>query len=161
MISQAEIDAMVAAVPKKEAAPAEAEKPDHAHPTPQEASPTPASPDEIEPLHAIVADLAQRLAKIEAAMGNLDQLQKTVVEANAIIRQQPQDFQAVVNQLQEFSAQVEDISAKLRSTLGYNIGDIFRCNSCDSKGLVAIRVKCTECGQENWWGWWHNDINIP
>ena len=20
--------------------------------------------------------------------------------------------------------------------------------------VVAMKVKCTKCGQENWWGWW-------
>ena len=103
---------------------------------------------------AMVADLTQRLTKVETALGSLDQLKETVTEANAFIRQQPQNLQSIVNQLQELSEQVEDISAKLDNTLGYNIGEIFQCNSCDSQSLVAIRVKCTQCERENWWGWW-------
>ena len=105
-------------------------------------------------MQSAVADLAQRITKIETAMGRLDQLQKTVTEANAILRKQPRDFQSVVNQLQQLSDEVEEISQNLRSTPVYDMRQIFRCNVCDSHGLCAIRVKCTECGRENWWGWW-------
>ncbi len=58
------------------------------------------------------------------------------------------------DQLKELSEQVQSILEKLQSTAGYDIGQAFRCNSCYSQGMVAIRVKCTECGRENWWGWW-------
>lgn len=102
----------------------------------------------------MMADLAQRVAKIEAAMGKLEELQKTVRDANAILRKQPQDFQAVVNELHEVSDQVEEIFEKLRNIPVYDMREIFQCNVCDSHGLCAIRVKCTECGRENWWGWW-------
>ena len=102
----------------------------------------------------MVADLAQRVAKMEAAMGKLEELQKTVRDANAILRKEPQDFQAVVNELHEVSDQVEEISEKLRNTPVYDMREIFQCNVCDSHGLCAIRVKCTECGRGNWWGWW-------
>ena len=63
----------------------------------------------------------------------------------------------MADQLQEVYKQIEDISGKLRSTLGYDIGETFKCNACDSEGLVAIRVKCTECDRENWWGWWPSE----
>jgi len=28
------------------------------------------------------------------------------------------------------------------------------CNGCGSEGHVAVRIKCTKCGREMWWGWW-------
>lgn len=27
------------------------------------------------------------------------------------------------------------------------------CNSCGSRGWVAVRIKCTKCGRETYWGW--------
>jgi uncharacterized phage infection (PIP) family protein YhgE len=111
------------------------------------------SHNEAENTRAMVADLAERVARIEATLGKLDQLQKMVTEIKAI-SQQLQDIQAMVKQLREVAEQVEDISLKLRSTPAYDIGELFKCNSCGSKGLVAIRIKCTDCGRENWWGWW-------
>jgi len=115
---------------------------------------TTAAPDDIAALRAILVDLAKRVARVEAAMVKSQQLEKTIAEAKAMANQPPQDFRTVGNQLQELSVQVDGILEKLPSTAGYDIGKTFRCNSCDSQGMVAIRVKCTECGRENWWGWW-------
>ena len=155
-MSQTEIDTILSLEPEEEAAPAEAS------PTDAEVEAAPmaeakAAPTENESVESMVSDLAQRVAKIEAAMGRLEELQKTVKDATAILRKQPRDFQSVVNELQEVSAQVEEISEKLRSTPVYDIGESFQCNVCGSHGLVAIRVKCTGCEQENWWGWWSEE----
>jgi chromosome segregation ATPase len=168
VMSQADIDAMVAVAPEKEAVPEEAAptaatveaaptakaKAAPATSTSREVRQAPAAPAEDESVQSMVADLAQRVAKMEAAMGKLEELQKTVTDANAILRKQPQDFQAVVNELQEVGDQVQEISEKLRNTPVYDMRELFQCNVCDSHGLCAIRVKCTECGRENWWGWW-------
>ncbi len=157
-VAAANAKAQTAAV--AEAEPAAAAKAAPPPSTPPEAPQAPQAPQAprasvaLEAVQSTVADLAERLAKIEAAMGALDQLQKTVTEANAIIRKKPQDLQSVANRLQDVTEQVEETARKLRSTPTYNIGEIFQCNSCDSEGLVAIQVKCTECGREKWWGWW-------
>ena len=168
VMSQADIDAMVAVAPEREAAPEEpapaAAKVEAAPTAKAKAAPAnstsgeerqaPAAPAEDESVQSMVADLAQRVAQMEAAMGKLEELQKTVSDANAILRKQPQDFQSVIDELQEVSDQVEEISEKLRNTPVYDMREVFQCNVCDSHGLCAIRVKCTECGRENWWGWW-------
>jgi|GEM_PF-1710643 len=140
-----------------EAEPAGAAKAGPAPSTPSEVPQSPQASVELEAVQSTMADLAQRLAKVEAAVGAFDQMQKTVTEANAILRKQPRDFQSVIDELQQVRAQVEEMAGKLRSTPTYDIAETFQCNSCDSKGLVAIQVKCTECGREKWWGWWPNE----
>lgn len=140
--------------PKAKAAPAGKAKSAPASPSSHEVPHMPASPNDIESLRAILVDLAKRIAKIEAAMVKSKQLEKTIAEAKAMANQPPKDFQAMADQLEELSEQVQGILEKLQSTAGYDIGKAFRCNSCYSQGMVAIRVKCTECGRENWWGWW-------
>ena len=30
----------------------------------------------------------------------------------------------------------------------------FECDGCKSKGLVAVKIKCTKCDEETWWGIW-------
>ena len=55
------------------------------------------------------------------------------------------------------SEQMEEICDNLRFSLGYGAAKIFRCSECDAKGTVAIHVKCTQCGEENWMGWWPED----
>ena len=34
-----------------------------------------------------------------------------------------------------------------------SIREQFICK-CRAKGVVAIHFKCTQCGKEDWWGWW-------
>ena len=55
------------------------------------------------------------------------------------------------------SEQMEEICDNLRFSLGYGATKIFRCSECDAKGTVAIHVKCTQCGEENWMGCWPED----
>ena len=163
------IDDIMAMSPFEEAAPAETDEtaaqpeaapaaPANAKTTPElssaEEAPLTTAPDDVEPMRATVADIVRRVVKIEGALSTLEQLEKTITEAKALANQTPRESQDMANQLQEIGDQVGDMSEKLRSTPGYDIAELFRCNSCDSEGLVAIRVKCTECGREKWWGWW-------
>ena len=186
VMSQADIDALVAAAPEREAPPAgaaataeqaataseetpaaapepraeptthEKAKEVQAPPVPRtarEATPSTA-PRELESLRTTVADLMRRVQKIEAALSILEQVEKTMAEAKALAQQTPLASQDMANQLQTMSNQLEDISAKLLNTPSYDIGGMFQCKSCNSEGFVAIRVKCTDCGEERWWGWW-------
>lgn len=185
VMSQADIDALVAAAPEREAPPAGAaataeqaatasEETPAAAPEPRaeptthekekevevpvprtarEATPS-TTPRELESLRTTVADLMRRVQKIEAALSILEQVEKTMAEAKALAQQTPLASQDMANQLQTMSNQLEDISAKLLNTPSYDIGGMFQCKSCDSEGFVAIRVKCTDCGEERWWGWW-------
>ena len=102
---------------------------------------------QIESLHALIADLTKRLNKIEMVMSKVDKMERMIAETVANTGQSPQA-------LHELEEQVEDITEKLSASLGYNIGNIYHCSCCGSDELVAIRVKCTECGDENWLGWW-------
>jgi len=36
----------------------------------------------------------------------------------------------------------------------YRLYDRFTCKWCGAKALVAIRIKCTNCDKEDWWGWY-------
>jgi len=49
---------------------------------------------------------------------------------------------------------LEDQIRKMRTfSIGSNIGKRFECE-CGARGFVAMKVKCTECGRGDWWGWW-------
>ncbi len=69
-------------------------------------------PSEVELLRATVADLRNRLDRLEAAM------------------------------------------VKSQRVPHCDIRKIYHCDSCNSQGQVAIYTKCTNCDEENWWGWW-------
>ena len=109
---------------------------------------------QIESLYAMMADLTKRLTKIETAMSKFDQMEKAIAEARSSTSQSPQALHDLEEQFEDLNDQLDDFTEKLSASLGYNIGNIHQCNHCGSEGLVAIRVKCTECGDENWLGWW-------
>lgn len=102
---------------------------------------------EIQAMGAQISELLYRLSKLEAAVSRQ--------EAGA----RPNDInlvhmKAAVAQIKNIGSQVEVISEGLRGTAGYNVNKTFKCSSCNTVGIVAMKVKCNQCGQENWWGWW-------
>ena len=91
---------------------------------------------------------------LEAALERIDQLERGLTETNSAVRLIHQEIQRATGEVQVVSKRVEGILLNLKATLGYCAHDIYVCGSCHSMGEVAARVKCTHCGQENWWGWW-------
>jgi len=50
--------------------------------------------------------------------------------------------------------------AEAQRSKGPTMNQVFRCDSCESQGLVAYSTKCTKCGKQTWWGWWpENNTN--
>jgi len=90
-----------------------------------------------------VENLTNRLGKLEDSMGQLE-LKGNVCCDN---ENTEKPDKAVENQMKE-------ITRCVQKTLGYNISKTFKCRACAGIGMVAIRVKCTKCGKESWWGWW-------
>jgi hypothetical protein len=103
---------------------------------------------EIQSMGKKIADLSSRLAKIESAINKLEKKAQSGNEVSA------SQMKTAIQQMKNVSSQVEIITEGLRGTAGYNLNKTYKCNSCKSAGVVAIKVKCTQCGQENWWGWW-------
>ena len=102
---------------------------------------------EIQAMGAQISELLYRLSKLEAAVAR----QESGAKPNDI---NLVHMKAAVAQIKNIGSQVEVISEGLRGTAGYNVNKTFKCSSCNTVGIVAIRVKCNQCGQENWWGWW-------
>jgi hypothetical protein len=46
-------------------------------------------------------------------------------------------------------------SAVIRSQKSFrcDVKNVFLCNTCKSHGKVAMYLKCTSCGKEQWMGW--------
>ncbi len=169
VLSQSDIDAMLATLPEdappvststaKEAEPEQYPVPEPpAAPAPSGTAPSkvdggPVSAGIADSLQATLADVVKRLSKIENVMERLEQLEKKVAQISADSGKSPQNQQALEN-VKELEEQIEEISDNLRSSLGYGVRKIFRCKYCKSKGLVALHVKCTDCGEETWLGWW-------
>lgn len=101
-----------------------------------------------------VLRLDERLAAAEAALKRMGQLEGAVSEAYGAIGQLRQVLQAVAGQVQALGGAVDSISKNLQATPVYGLRHSFTCRSCRSTGVVTVRVRCTRCGQESWWGWY-------
>jgi hypothetical protein len=103
---------------------------------------------QINTLGSQLAELSLRLAKLELKITKLE-------NNDGFNGQSPSaSLKSTIQQVRSISSQVEVITEGLRSTPGYNIGKSYNCNSCRSMGTIAIKVRCTTCDHENWWGWW-------
>lgn len=176
-LSQNEIDAMLNASKPKSDPPPHAQAAAPPPPAPQAAPPPPApEPQAAAPAPvpaavpqaaappavaaapgldpAVAADLAQRLATVEAAMGRIDQLEASLAAVQATGGPKAQEFQAVVNQLKKVSGQAESMMQGLQNTPGYGTRKNFQCKSCGTQGMIVSLVRCSKCGTEKWLGWW-------
>ncbi len=103
---------------------------------------------QINSLGMQMAELSLRLAKMELRITNLENNIGFSGQSTS------ESQKSTIQQLRSISSQVEIITEGLRSTPGYNIGKTYNCNSCRSMGTIAVKVRCTTCDHENWWGWW-------
>ena len=128
VLSQNEIDAMLAGGPTEPAAAEPAPAPEAPPPVTQAVQTAPASPPP-----------GQAAPGVSIGGEGVEQLQQQVQQLTA--------------QLQELNGQVDGILSGLQATVGFNAQGSFTCKSCTAHGLVAARMTCTSCGVEDWWGW--------
>lgn len=100
---------------------------------------------------AELAGLTERLASVETTTDKFEQYRKAFETALMANRQ------LQLAQSQTVNTQLKTITQGLRNTLGYDIKKNFKCDSCGADGAVALRIRCTHCEKENWWGWWPKD----
>lgn len=100
---------------------------------------------------AELAGLTERLANVESTTDKFEQYRKAFETALMANRQ------LQLAQSQTVNTQLKTITQGLRNTLGYDIKKNFKCDSCGADGAVALRIRCTHCEKENWWGWWPKD----
>jgi hypothetical protein len=67
------------------------------------------------------------------------------------------DVRDLKEQLAKLTSHVKAMSVRLRDTPAYGLHTHFTCRSCGASGNVAVIVKCTQCGEEGWQGWWPDD----
>ncbi len=114
-------------------------------------------PAEVDTLKRSLEDVARRLEKIESVIAQMGQVEKKMARQITELSGKGPDKGNVYQQVQDLSEQMDEISDNLRSSLGYGAAKLFNCCECGSSGTVAIHVKCTQCGEENWMGWWPDE----
>jgi hypothetical protein len=56
--------------------------------------------------------------------------------------------------LQGMDKAIKALKARLDGTPSAGLKARFECTHCGAQGLLATYIKCTKCGNANWWGWW-------
>ena len=95
-----------------------------------------------------VSGLTDRLANVETATDKFEEYRKAFETALMANRQ------LQLAQSQAVNTQLKAITQGLRNTLAYDIKRNFKCDCCGADGAVALKIRCTHCEKENWWGWW-------
>jgi uncharacterized protein YoxC len=104
-----------------------------------------------------VIELTIKLNKLEGAAKDVAGMEETVrqveekiEEMSDLVKSSPKAVRALGSRIDEIYGLLE--SMKHQSEEG-RIHDEFHCVKCHSEKLVAVHVKCTSCGYENWMGW--------
>lgn len=63
-----------------------------------------------------------------------------------------QQLDGRVEALEAVVEEVGEIEARLDGTPALGLKHRFKCD-CGASGYVALRIRCTKCGRETWWGW--------
>jgi hypothetical protein len=95
--------------------------------------------------------LTKRLLEAEKRIAQLEKQNKAL--ASKVNSSSSANVNAIVTEVKRIGREVKTISGNLEATPGYNAHNNFVCTSCGSKGKVAIPLRCTECGQQGWKGW--------
>ena len=168
VLSQADVDALVALVPD---APRAAAPPVSPQPVPAE-KPQPAAAEpvrssvsvhespalhnvpssEISALQKTVADLTRQVSKFADTAQRIDLLEEKTAQLAQIIQHSAHNDRPSGEQITEIQTQLCDLSERLHQR--HELREDFECQHCQSKGTVAFLTKCTACGQERWFGWW-------
>ena len=105
--------------------------------------------DEVANLQETVAELARHLVKLSSVMQRVDKIEEKIEQIAAVIKLNPDTTTLFERRLDEIHNILETLIQNKA-----DIRDEFQCSKCQSKKAVAIHVKCTACGNENWMGWW-------
>jgi hypothetical protein len=169
VLSQADVDALVALVPDaphaakpavsaRPAPPAEKPKPAAAEPirasiSVHESQPVRTGPStEVIALQKTVSDLTRQVSKFADTAQRLDLLEERIAQLAQVVQRSAHNAPPSDEQIALIQAQLWDLSRHLDEK--HDLREQFECQHCKSKGTVAFLTKCTSCGQERWFGWW-------
>ncbi len=180
LLSQSDVDALVASLSKSEPETTKSAKPMSAstgsrniNPPAIKASSTtklqnsPAKPlsivrpepksdmpmEMVNTLNAKIAEMAKQLNQVGAALKRLEVLERKVTEIETSLAKN-REILATVQKVQRLDEEIKKISINLKGTPAYGVHHKFTCEKCNDQGNVATLFRCTKCGHERWYGWW-------
>lgn len=175
VLSQAEIDALLKKSPPKPSAPvattvAMGPKPvytappsavavqsaaDVGKPAPAPAANNDAALEQITGFKTQIMELTEQINHLMELEAVVNQIQGKIKTLETGPKTSPEEINVIKGQMNEVTSTLDILKKQPKS--GDNFLDGFFCSNCHSQGLVAVHVKCTTCGKENWMGWWLED----
>jgi hypothetical protein len=120
---------------------------------PAKMTPGPVNPEisgaTINSLNARISELNMQLVNMGTAIKRMEGLENKVIELEAKLRTNQSE-----QKIQQLKDEVAKIVTNLKGTPGYAGRQRFTCEKCNDHGHVAVQYRCTNCGQERWYGWW-------
>jgi len=110
------------------------------------------SADSISLLNARVAELTNGMVQMSAALKRIENLERKVLALETGTAQNT--GASTAQQIQRVSEALKRITNNLKGTPGYGARNSFTCEKCKDHGHIAVKYRCTKCGQEKWYGWW-------
>jgi tetrahydromethanopterin S-methyltransferase subunit G len=101
-----------------------------------------------------VIELTIKVSKMDNIRERMDQIEQKLDQIAASVQSSPKAVKAMGAKMDELYGLLQGMQMQPhQSTDEERIHDQFHCVKCRSEKLVAIHVKCTSCGTENWMGW--------
>jgi hypothetical protein len=98
-----------------------------------------------------VNELTRQVNKIAGAMNKIMELDMKISNLAASVNMSPEITQALSERIDEIYYYLESMQPEEKDA---GIQELYECSQCHARRLVALHVKCTNCGNENWMGWW-------
>ena len=122
--------------------------------TPLEPEASLASSDIIAEMQATLNDLVRRIGRMEANIEKLNDKTEQHNDLGGSLETVTQSMAVLRRDLQRINGRVNGVLNSLNDSPTLSLQKEFACGSCGSHGLVALMLKCTNCGEEGWWGLW-------
>jgi hypothetical protein len=98
-------------------------------------------------------ELTIQVNRFEKAAQKMSQIEDKLDQVGAMVKSSPKAVKALGTRIDEIYGLLEAMRHPERKSDEDRIHDDFHCVKCQSEKLVAVHVKCTSCGTENWMGW--------
>ena len=90
----------------------------------------------------------------DQVMARILQLERQMASINMAVQTLSLNLQGALNLVKDTNDRLRNVKRGLHGTLSYDIRETFECQYCGSRGYVVGLVKCSECEEESWRGWW-------
>jgi hypothetical protein len=108
---------------------------------------------ETKDLNKQLIELTIKVNSFESMAQKITQIEVKLDQIAATAQSSPKAVKNLGAKIDEIYGLLEAVRRPERKSDEGRIHDEFRCIKCQSEKLVAVHVKCTSCGTENWMGW--------